>query len=50
MHASPVRRNVAIEDQVLDSPDSAVLDQSENLLHVHRAVLLELMGARSAKD
>jgi N-acetylornithine carbamoyltransferase len=46
MHAPPVRRNVAIDDQILDGVDSAVDDQQENLLHAHRAVLLELIGKR----
>ena len=44
MHAAPVRRNVAIDDQVLDGPDSAALEQSDNLFHAHRAVLLELLN------
>jgi N-acetylornithine carbamoyltransferase len=46
MHAPPVRRNVAIDDQILDGADSALVDQQENLLHAHRAVLLELIGKR----
>jgi N-acetylornithine carbamoyltransferase len=50
MHALPVRRNVAIDSQVLDSPESAVIDQSENLLHAHRAVLLELLSPASLRD
>jgi N-acetylornithine carbamoyltransferase len=44
MHAPPVWRNVAIEDRVLDGPYSAVLDQGENLLYAHRAVLLDLLS------
>jgi N-acetylornithine carbamoyltransferase len=44
MHAGPVRRNVAIADQVLDRADSAVLEQSHNLFHAHRALLLELLN------
>jgi N-acetylornithine carbamoyltransferase len=48
MHALPVRRNVAIDDEILDGADSAVVDQQENLLHAHRAVLLELIGKGSS--
>lgn len=45
MHCLPVRRNVEIEDAVLDGPNSAVVDQAENRLHVQRALMLELLGS-----
>jgi N-acetylornithine carbamoyltransferase len=45
MHCLPVRRNVEIEDAVLDGPSSVVVDQAENRLHVQRALLLRLFGA-----
>ena len=44
MHCLPVRRNVEIDDAVLDGPCSVVIDQAENRLHVQRALLLELIG------
>jgi N-acetylornithine carbamoyltransferase len=44
MHCLPVRRNVEIDDAVLDGPNSAVYDQAENRLHVQRALLLDLIG------
>jgi N-acetylornithine carbamoyltransferase len=44
MHCLPVRRNVEIDDAVLDGPQSAVYDQAENRLHVQRALLLTLLG------
>jgi N-acetylornithine carbamoyltransferase len=44
MHSLPVRRNVEIDDKVLDGPNSVVVDQAENRLHVQRALLLELIG------
>ncbi|HET7599964.1 MAG TPA: N-acetylornithine carbamoyltransferase [Gemmatimonadales bacterium] len=44
MHCLPVRRNVEIDDGVLDGPNSAVVDEAENRLHVQRALLLELIG------
>lgn len=45
LHCLPVRRNVEIDDAVLDSPHSAVVDEAENRLHVQRALLLNLIGA-----
>jgi N-acetylornithine carbamoyltransferase len=47
MHCLPVRRNVEIDDAVLDGPNSAVYDQAENRLHVQRALLLTLLTAHS---
>ncbi len=46
MHCLPVRRNVEIDDAVLDGPNSVVVDQAENRLHVQRALLLELIGSK----
>jgi len=45
MHCLPVRRNVEIEDAVLDGTASAVVDEAENRLHVQRALLLRLLGS-----
>lgn len=47
MHCLPVRRNVEMDGEVLDGPQSAVIDQAENRLHVQRALLLEVIGDRS---
>ena len=44
MHCLPVRRNVEIDDDVLDGPNSVVVDQAENRLHAQRALLLEMIG------
>ena len=46
MHCLPVRRNVEIDDDVLDGPTSVVTDQAENRLHAQRALLLKLIGNR----
>lgn len=45
MHCLPVRRNVEMDDAVLDGPQSAVVDQAENRLHVQRALLLTMIGS-----
>jgi N-acetylornithine carbamoyltransferase len=50
MHCLPVRRNVEIDDAVLDGPNSVVVDQAENRLHVQRALLLELIGNKSVNS
>jgi ornithine carbamoyltransferase len=44
LHSFPVRRNAEIDDAVLDGPNSAVVDQAENRLHVQRALLLDLLA------
>ncbi len=39
MHCLPVRRNVVVKDEVLDSDRSIVVCQAHNRLHVQKAVL-----------
>ena len=43
MHCLPAHRNEEISDAVLEGPRSVVWDQSENKLHMHKAVLEALM-------
>lgn len=44
MHCLPVRRGVVVADDVLDGPNSAVLDQAENRVWAQAAQLMALMG------
>jgi N-acetylornithine carbamoyltransferase len=49
MHCLPVRRNVEIDDAVLDGPWSVVVDQAENRLHAQRALLLTMLDPRGTR-
>lgn len=42
MHCMPLRRNVEIADDVLDSPGNLIYDEAENRLHVQKAILSEV--------
>lgn len=44
MHCLPAHRNEEITDAVMEGPRSVVWDQSENKMHMHKAVLEALMG------
>ena len=44
MHCLPVRRNVVISDEVLDSPNSVVIHQANNRTFAAQAVLRRLIG------
>jgi N-acetylornithine carbamoyltransferase len=42
MHCLPVRRNVIVTDEVIDSANSVVIDEAENRLHVQKAIMSRL--------
>lgn len=46
MHCLPVRRNLKVTDEVLDSPQSAVLDQGRARLDVQKATLCRAFGVQ----
>ncbi|MCU0389816.1 MAG: acetylornithine carbamoyltransferase, partial [Thermoflexibacter sp.] len=43
MHCLPVRRNVVVNDDVIDSPQSIIIKQAANRLWAAQAVLKQLL-------
>ncbi|MFT7486631.1 MAG: N-acetylornithine carbamoyltransferase [Candidatus Paceibacteria bacterium] len=44
MHAMPVRRNLEVTDEVLDSGRSLIYEQAANRLYSQKALLMKLLG------
>ena len=45
-HCLPVRRNMLVTDEVIDSNNSIVYEEAENRLHVQKAILTKLLGGK----
>lgn len=50
MHCLPARRNMEVTDDVLDGPQSIVIPQAENRMHVAKGIMLWLVGISSAQQ
>jgi N-succinyl-L-ornithine transcarbamylase len=43
MHCLPVRRNVIVADEVIDSPNSVVIEQANNRTYAAQLVLQKIL-------
>lgn len=50
LHCLPAHRGEEITAEVLDGPQSVVLDQAENRLHTQRALLAQLLSGRDSTN
>ncbi|USN99416.1 MAG: N-acetylornithine carbamoyltransferase [Phycisphaeraceae bacterium] len=44
-HCLPARRNIKATDAVMDSPNSLIIEEAENRLHVQKALMAALAGS-----
>jgi ornithine carbamoyltransferase len=49
MHCLPAKRGEEVSDEVLDGPNSIVVEQAANRMHVQKGVLAWLLGAQAGK-
>jgi ornithine carbamoyltransferase len=47
MHCLPARRGEEVTDEVMDCPQSVVVAQAANRMHVQKGILVWLLGAQA---
>jgi ornithine carbamoyltransferase len=47
MHCLPARRGLEVTDEVIDGPQSIVVSQAGNRMHVQKGILAWLLGTKS---
>ena len=47
MHCLPARRGEEVTDEVIDGPQSVVVAQAANRMHVQKGILVWLLGAQA---
>jgi ornithine carbamoyltransferase len=47
MHCLPARRGEEVTDDVIDGPQSVVVAQAANRMHVQKGILVWLLGAQA---
>ncbi len=50
MHCLPARRGEEVTDEVIDGPQSVVVQQAANRMHVQKGILAWLLGTQVRRE